>query len=564
MLNARQPRFQALSSHARRWFSIGLRFAIAFLNWGLDKFPIVGRDAFGRRRAVVLEPFVKVTSLAGSLILLVLAATLPLFCLIYGFFFALSVPYIIVPFVIPIAFLGILVIWSLPDQKTAPTFGLELLLPAFMIVLVLWPDYLAISLPGLPWITLLRLTGFPMTALLLVCLSVSDRFRKEVRNSLGASKPLTGFLFAFVAIQILTIPFSDHLLASAQLVFAHQVNWTCVFVISCLLFRDIRYVERYFALLVGLAVALTPVMFYETFRRHTPWMSHIPGFLKVPDGFIALVLKPNIRIFVDRYRAKATFYTPLGTAEFLSLMTPLFLHFAFSNIRPVLRIGVWLTIPLLFAAVWFTDSRLGMVGLLVTLVLYGFLWSIVRWRARQRDLVAAAMVYAYPALAAAFIGLISASGKARVMILGGQAQASSNEMRDSQLTLALHALSKQPVGFGAGQSGPSLGLPPGDFISVDNYFITIAMDYGFLGAFLWYGIFVVGIFEAVRCCLSRETADKPEARLLAPLAVSLTGLLILKWVHGQDGNHPIFFMMLGMIAALIYRLRQPQSPVLTR
>jgi hypothetical protein len=68
-------------------------------------------------------------------------------------------------------------------------------------------------------------------------------------------------------------------------------------------------------------------------------------------------------------------------------------------------------------------------------------------------------------------------------------------------------------------------------------------------------MFIIGIAVALFHCLSDRYASRHEARLLAPLAVSLTGFLIIKWVHGQDENHSFFFMMLGMVSALVYRLR---------
>lgn len=419
---------------------------------------------------------------------------------------------------------------------------------------MLWPGYLAIALPGLPWITSLRLVGFPMAGVLLVCLSVSERFRSEVRNSLTASKPLTVFFFGFVLIEILTIPLSAAPVASAQLVFTHQVNWTSVFIIGCVLFRDIRYVERYLALLVFLMIAIIALTSFETYRRHVPWMGHIPPFLRVPDDVVDRVLRVQIRLFVNRYRAKATFFTPLALAEFLSLLTPFLLYFGLSRLNSLLRAGALALVPLTFAAVRFTDSRLGVVGMLASVVLYGFLWSFVRWRANRKDLLAAAMVYGYPAVAALFTAAVFASGRLRAMVLGGNAQASSNEARNTQLAMAADALMRRPVGHGAGQSGQSLGFGAEDFITVDNYFITVSMDYGVMGAIFWYGIFITAIVVAVRVCLDPRTVGRPEARLMAPLAVSLTAFLIVKWVHGQDANHPIFFLLVAMISGLKWRL----------
>src|SRR5215469_8269742 len=71
-----------------------------------------------------------------------------LFCLIYGFFFAAYVPAYFAFFMFPVILLVFLVIWALPDVNWAPTRSLQWLFYATFISLI-WPDYLAIALPGL-------------------------------------------------------------------------------------------------------------------------------------------------------------------------------------------------------------------------------------------------------------------------------------------------------------------------------------------------------------------------------------------------------------------------------
>jgi hypothetical protein len=193
-------------------------------------------------------------------------------------------------------------------------------------------------------------------------------------------------------------------------------------------------------------------------------------------------------------------------------------------------------------------------------LLYGLLWSIVRWRTHPRDLFAAATVYAYPAVFLGGLAAIFSSTRLNQMVLGGGAQAGSTAARQTQLGMATSKLWSHPWGYGSGQSGNAMGFAKGDFITIDNYFIVISLDYGLLGILFWYGMFLIGIIVAVRYCISAEYGRRPEAKLLAPLAVSLTAFLIIKWVHGQSDNHSVYFMMLGMISALVYRLKQQPNP----
>src|SRR3546814_9768945 len=92
----------------------------------------------------------------------------------------------------------LLVIWALPETDWAPTKTLAWLLIAFLIALPLWPNYLAIALPGMPWITLLRIIGAPMILLLLIALSVSAEFRRGLCASLDATAPVWKMLVALV------------------------------------------------------------------------------------------------------------------------------------------------------------------------------------------------------------------------------------------------------------------------------------------------------------------------------------------------------------------------------
>jgi hypothetical protein len=308
-------------------------------------------------------------------------------------------------------------------------------------------------------------------------------------------------------------------------------------------------------LLCLLALPICALTYLETRGQHILWASHIPAFLRVPDPSVQITLTPTFRPGINLYRAKATFATPLALAEYLALLTPLFLHFGFWSKNRAVKIGAFAMIPILFICIRMTDARLGLVGMLVSLLFYGLLWSIVRWRSHPRDLFAAAAVYAYPTVFMGGVGLVLASHRLKLMVFGDGAQASSTEARQGQLDMAMAQLLKAPWGHGTGQSGEAMGYSKTAFVTIDNYFITIALDYGILGIIFWYGIFIIAMVEATRYSVSSKYAGRIEARLLAPLAVTLAAFLVIKWVHGQSDNHPILFMMLGMVSALIYKLR---------
>ena len=117
-------------------------------------------------------------------------------------------PFLLLAFVAPIAVLALLAIWALPDLARPPTRTLGWLFYAFTVALVVWPNYLAITLPGLPWITMTRLIGFPLVFLVLVCVSTSTAFRTQVGDVLVALSPGSQIFLVFLAMQALSVLFS--------------------------------------------------------------------------------------------------------------------------------------------------------------------------------------------------------------------------------------------------------------------------------------------------------------------------------------------------------------------
>ena len=523
--------------------------------WAAEYAPIIGRGAVRRRKRVVIGPYTRSRSLLSTLIWLVAVPVGLLLCLFYGFFFGMTAPYLIVPAVIPIALMTGIIIWALPDQRTAPTFPIEFLIAIFFVSKVVWPSYLAISLPGLPWISLLRIIGLPLAGFFLVSLSVSKEFRIYTYQSVTSIKLLWICAVGFSVIQILTIFASKSPLASAQVVFDQNINFTMMLFIGCIIFRKERMAEKYIALFCLLSVFIIALTVVENHKKYIIWAAHIPNILHPPSPTLENTLRPSFRMYTNVYRAKATFLTPLALAEFISLITPFFLYFGLSRGKFFLRAICLAMVPMTFIAVRMTDARLGVVGVFASVLMYGLLWSFARWRARPRDLFAAATVYAYPVVFLAAVGAILASTRLSTMVFGGGAHAGSTEARATQLGMAAKGFWRQPWGHGAGQSGLEMGFAKDAFITIDNFFISVQLDYGLFGIIFWYGMFVVGIAAALFHSLLDRYADRPEARLLAPLAVSLTGFLIVKWVHGQDENHSIYFLMLGMISGLVYRLR---------
>jgi hypothetical protein len=140
-------------------------------------------------------------------------------------------------------------------------------------------------------------------------------------------------------------------------------------------------------------------------------------------------------------------------------------------------------------------------------------------------------------------------GKVRHLVLGNGSGQSSTDARYAQYALGLPKVVQQPFGHGIGQSGIVLGYAPNGFLTVDTYYITLLLDYGVAGFVVYFSMFGVAIYEASRRSLLHQTEG--DETYLAPLAMALINFVVIKSVFSQPDNHPLVFMMLGAIVAII-------------
>ena len=513
------------------------------------------RDWRAKRRPVVMRPFIDQHSRWRVASRLLIPLGLAIGCFVYGFFFALTAPYLIVPFAAPALVLGVLSIWALPDTDKPPLQSLELVYSTCLPGLILWPNYLALSLPGLPWVTVVRLTAFPMAFFLAVSLSTSAQFREKI---LGSAKgvPVTIYLLLlFAANSVISLPLAHSVGDAIQKLMILLVTWAGMFIGGLYVFQLPGRPERYIALLLMLAVSCAVITTLEFQEQHTMWAGHVPSFLKVQADSVNLALSNIVRASTGQYRAKAAFGTPLGLAEYMSLMTPFAIHWVVGRYPAVQRLFGLALLPIIYIVVRMTDSRLGILGYLVSVMTYLVIWSLVRFRRRLNDLLAAILVYAYPA---AIIGVLAASmvvHKIHVLIFGGGAQAASNDARKEQFLMALPGLIRNPIGWGAGQGARQMGYGVGDFIAVDSYWITLSLDFGALGVVLYVGLFAVVIYAALKTMIQHPEVARGEVGLLIPLVAFMAAFLMIRGVFAEPDIHPLVFALLGMSVCLITRAK---------
>ncbi|MFA7440513.1 MAG: O-antigen ligase family protein [Sphingomonadaceae bacterium] len=505
-------------------------------------------------RARILPPYTRrIDDVPHRLRRIVLIAGLTLLAMVMGLMIAILPPNMIAIPAAPALLLMGLALWMTPTQEAHLDGAIRRFFFLFMTISFVWPDYVAFAMPGLGGASFTRMAMGLLFFTSLYALSTSVRMREEVKDVLTAFRPLLFCFLAFVCIQAL-MAFGTGNVTSRW--FYTNIFWYYLFIIAAWLFCK-EGVPRRFIQILLICIAIQGLYsFWESANSAPLWAGRIPPLMSV-DPSVQHVLESRLaRGGSDSPRVKSIYLTPLTYAEFMALVLPFCLYAIAFGRKTFWRLSAIGLFVFMFANIYMTDSRSGMVGLVIGLLGFTGLWSIRRfWRYRKkRDLVGPAFVWSYPAVAIAALAAVLVVPPLRVAVLGGSQHVHSNNARDMQWDNALRVLAKNPIGHGPDSAGWTAGTRgTGGQITVDSYPINLLMDYGILG-FTFYTLFffiVTGL--AIR---TFWLSDDSEETLAGPVAVAMVSFLFIKTVLSQQENHYLAFALAGMALALYWRQEQ--------
>ncbi len=495
---------------------------------------------------------------AGLVTRIVLGAALIFVAMFYGLMIAVLPPQLLVIPTLPILIMAALILWMLPDTDSVYDRPMDRLMCVFVGANVLWPSYIAANLPGLPWVTPTRIAVFALLSLVLYNLATSATLRDRISASMHGLPIVRRLFWGFWLLTTLSLFLSAEPFFSLNKYANNQIFWTMMFAVTAFLATRDGFVTRMSRILVWSTFIIAVLGIYEFKIERVFWLDHLPGFLKVDPDYLERIMASQARAGTDVYRTKSTFATSLSFAEYLAMVFPLCVHFMARSKNvfkfAALAFGVMGTM----VAMYLTNARSAMVGLLMTFVLYVL---FAAWRARKRQpnsLGATATLVAYPVGVAILAALVVFWPRLHVMVLGGGAQAASSEARKVQWSIGLHKLATNPIGHGVGRAAEVLGYTNGEgTLTIDTYYLSLLLEYGVLGlvAFIlmfglpgWFG------FKAF------SEAETEEEQLVGPLAIGLVNFMVIKSVLSSEINMPIAFVMLGAFVGMLWKRQHKAVP----
>lgn len=453
---------------------------------------------------------------------------------------------------IPVVILAALALWIAPDLNTNLDRAIQRWYFIFLALLLIWPNYLALNVPGMPWISFQRIAMAILVVISLFALATSSRLRGEFRDVLVSQKVLLRFFLAWVVIETLMVAVGKF--GGASVWVRHTMFWYFMFIVTAWLMSKPDVPQRFVKLCIFSSALTAAVVIPEYMQSKPLWADHIPSFLAVDPSILESLQFGRVR--VGEYRSRAIFTNSLLYAEYLGMLIPFtLLSISWKNSwwRKLLAVAL---LMLLITAGTLTQARSAMVAMVASIPAFLGLWV---WRyyhdpKLNRDIKAPAMVMAFPAAAAVGLTAILTVTRIRMKVLGGGQHAASDRAREYQWDMAIPQIIKNPLGWGVGsirERVPYTNLA-GDF-TIDSYPINLLIEQGVPGFIAFVGMLVTAVVLGIRVYVNSNSRDEDVA---GAAAVSIAVFMLIRTVVSSESGQGLAFGLCGLILGLWYRQRQ--------
>jgi O-antigen ligase len=420
------------------------------------------------------------------------------------------------------------------------------LLFAGLFLLPLWPTYLNLKFGPLPILTPPRLLLYAATALWLYDMTVSPLRRGQLAAALRRGRLIVVPVAVLWALSLVSVPFATGKAMAGAEFFRQTAIWLLPFLVAATYVRRPREF-RAAIVLVAIAAGVAGAIAIAEFATGRLLASLLSPFVSGDAEWLRVAQASKIRDGV--FRAQGPHTHPLSLGEFLAFAAPIVLALAVSARKSGSRLAWALCLILVVGGALATSSRGAFLALAASLAVAGvifavrFLRSAAAWRRRPAaGLVMALALLASPALVVGAQSVITGRG--------GESAARSSQGRIDQIEQAIPKIMKRPIaGYGPGRAARVLGYW-GLTLTIDNYYLSLALDLGLPGPLAFAGI-LIGMMSLA---LGRSQGRRRDiAAIHVGLAGGAAALLLMRSITSQAGNLGLLYVLLGAMAGAAVR-----------
>ena len=457
-----------------------------------------------------------------------------------------------------VAIAGVLLLWVMPDL---PLVWPSLIRKTFLVMLIAdlcVPNYYAVQLGDLPWISARRLATFALIAPFLIAIAASSDVRRKIAERVSASSLIVICVVGYLFMAVLSLLTSPTPAESMTALVEALLSWYVPFFAMIYIIRDHDDAVLILKIICYCAVFITVMGLLEFFEHRNVFVDIFPHgmLMQLIDNnpTLSALLPGDVKHFRNGlYRAELAFVTPLSFGEFEIIVIPIGLFFALYR-ESLLERGLgWATVLGGLVGIFASGSRGGYIGVLLSVAVFVVIFSI-RKGVDNKASLAPAIVGLTGAVSFTFLmGLITFWRRAHNIVLGGGDAAASNQGRYEQWVAGIPLIWSNPItGHGFADGGYVIHS------SIDSYVLSLLLETGIPGLVFFVGLTLLPIWYGLRNFI----ADLSESGAVAgALACSFIAFATNRLVLSQRENHMLIFSLLAIVVVMNYEYVRKQAPV---
>lgn len=406
------------------------------------------------------------------------------------------------------------------------------------IFLPLWPSYIFLKMPGIPHINPTRYLIFQGLLLWGLALLSNAYYRDRFTRVLKENKLIIFYLMVpFFIWKILTACTSNYSQISLYGAIRDLLYCFGLFLMTATIIESTDKTEKLMKVILYASLVVFLVTFYEAATKQNLFGSFVnKSYISINRFQAGLYRDGNFRVM-------GTFSHPIALAGYCSIIIPLGLWY-FNYRKDKLRLIGLVSCTLITISLFLSTSRAGLVtvvfmatGYFLIHFLPGFFSQIYSRRKRIYSIILIGCVAVAFTLGALVYVENLAKGRS-------EKESGSSSVRIMQIEKGFPLVKSKPVlGYGPNQAATVLGLKAR---TVDNYYLTLALESGFPALLLFLSIYFGFLLVARKCYLEKFT--------LSGLSISIfwiiAGNALFLSVVSLEQTLPYIFILFGLLVSM--------------
>jgi O-Antigen ligase len=446
----------------------------------------------------------------------------------------------------------LVLLWSLPDLPSVPDKLVRRFMFVALVVDICVPDYYAITLAGLPWISVRRIFTGVLIIVFGITISGSSSARKRMASVIRGNIFISICSILFLTMAFISIFSSVNLATSTSGVINAFLAWYIPFFV-------VIYVVRTETDALTLASLLCWSAAVVAFFGAIDFMQQKYFFITIMPSALLNSLLANSPIFSrmlsdvfrnGQFRAASAFNTPLSFGEFEAMIVSLGYFFLVQGPKVRDRLFGFFVVLACWIGIYCAGSRGGYQAALLSTGSFAAFWSLRTGIFRPRSLAPTLFVILILVGAVSLIGILTVSTRIHNMVLGGGEEQYSTEARWDQWDLAKPIIARNPItgyGFSMGADVVHYHVNDSGGGTLDSYVITTLVETGVPGFLSFAGLTIGAALLGLWLCIHDPSAS---GALAGALGSGLVGFAGYRLALSQIENHTLFFVMVGMIMVI--------------